>query len=330
MGKILVLGGAGYIGSHTVYELINQGFDVVVVDNLSTGFKKAVHSKAKFYEADIKDKKFLDDLFKSEKIDAVIHFAAFSQVGESMKDPLKYYYNNLYGTEVVVKSMVENNVKNMIFSSTAAVYGEPQQVPITEKQECKPTNCYGQTKLAVEQMLNWVFKAHDFNYVCLRYFNACGAYKTGVIGESHKNETHIIPLILKVALGQKEYISIFGTDYDTKDGSAIRDYVHVTDLANAHINAIKYLKNSGKSDVFNLGSGFGVSVKELIKVSEKVTKKKIAFKEEERRQGDPSVLLASCEKAKKTLNWQPEFTEIKSIVETAYNWHKNNLNGFCS
>ena len=238
---ILVLGGAGYIGSHTVYELIDAGREVVVADNLQTGFRAAVHPKAKFYQLDIRDKGALDTLFQAEHIEGVIHFAASSQVGESMSDPLKYYDNNLYGTMVLLKSMVEHGVDKIVFSSTAATYGEPERVPILEDDKTVPTNCYGNTKLSMEQMMGWVSKAHGLRYVALRYFNACGAHPSGAIGEAHNPETHLIPIILQVPLGQREAVSIFGDDYPTKDGTCIRDYIHVTDLAQAHILALDYL-----------------------------------------------------------------------------------------
>ncbi len=242
---ILVLGGAGYIGSHTVYELIEAGRDVVVADNLLTGFKAAVHPKARFYQLDIRDRGALDTLFQAEKIEGVIHFAASSQVGESMSNPLKYYDNNLYGTMVLLQSMVAHGVDKIVFSSTAATYGEPERVPILETDKTVPTNCYGQTKLAMEHMMSWVSKAHGLKYVALRYFNACGAHPSGKIGEAHDPETHLIPLILQVPNGQREKISVFGDDYPTKDGTCIRDYIHVTDLAQAHILALDYLLKGG-------------------------------------------------------------------------------------
>ena len=328
MSKVLVLGGAGYIGSHMVWELVEKKYEVVVLDNLSTGFKKAVHKKAKFYLGDVENKELLDYVFKTEKIDTVIHFAAFSQVFESMQNPLKYFKNNVCNSLVLLQSMVENKVKRIVFSSTAAVYGQVLNQPIKETAEKNPTNCYGETKLCVENMLKWTGLAENLNYVCLRYFNAAGAHENALIGESHRVETHLIPLILKVALKQKEYISVFGTNYNTKDGSAQRDYIWVLDLVRAHILAMKYLKNGGKNDVFNLGSGVKTSVLEVIKAAQEVTNCQIAVKKEEKRAGDPSVLVADFEKAKQILKWQPEVKDIKKIIETAYNWHKNNPNGF--
>ena len=227
---ILVLGGAGYIGSHTVYELIDNGYDVVVADNLETGFRKAVHPKARFYQGDIRDKEFCDHVFSSEKIDAVIHFAANSQVGESMVNPLKYYDNNLGGTRTMLQSMIEHGVKYIVFSSTAATYGEPERVPILETDPTHPTNCYGETKLSMERMFYWASVAHGIHFVALRYFNACGAHMSGKIGEAHNPETHLIPIVLQVPNGQRDHVSIFGDDYPTRDGTCVRDYIHKTTL----------------------------------------------------------------------------------------------------
>lgn len=320
---ILVLGGAGYIGSHTVYELIDNGEDVVIIDNLQTGHIEAVHPKAKFYKGDIRDKEFLDNVFQKEKIDAVIHFAASSIVGESMTNPLKYYDNNLLGTKVLLESMIEHKIGKIVFSSTAAVYGEPKNIPIVETDPTIPENTYGETKLAMEKMFKWVSKAHGLRYVSLRYFNACGAHISGKIGEKHNPETHLIPLILQVPNGKRGYISIFGDDYDTKDGTCIRDYIHVTDLAQAHILALKYLEQGGVSDIFNLGNGIGFSVKEVIETARKVTGHSIPAKIETRRTGDPAKLVASSKKAKEILGWKPEFTNLEQIISTAWNWHKN-------
>ena len=244
-----------------------RGREVVVADNLQTGFRAAVHPKAKFYQLDIRDKGALDTLFQAEKIDGVIHFAASSQVGESMSDPLKYYDNNLYGTMVLLRSMVEHGVDKIVFSSTAATYGEPERVPILESDKTNPTNCYGQTKLSMEQMMEWVSRAHGLRYVALRYFNACGAHPSGKIGEAHNPETHLIPIILQVPLEQREAVSIFGDDYPTKDGTCVRDYIHVNDLAQAHILALDYLINGGENNVFNLGNGVGFTVKEVVDVA---------------------------------------------------------------
>ena len=325
---VLVLGGAGYIGSHTVRALCDEGTDVVVVDNLVTGYKKAVDKRARFYEGDISDKEFLDDLFKKEKIDAVIHFAAFSLVGESVTNPLKYYKNNLCGTRVLVESMVENGIDKIVFSSTAATYGEPERVPIMETDRTEPTNPYGETKLAMEKMFKWTGEAHGLRFVSLRYFNACGADVSGEIGESHNPESHLIPLILQVPNGKRESISIFGNDYPTPDGTCIRDYIHVADLAQAHILAVKYLMNGGESNILNLGNGVGFSVKEVIETARKVTGHPIPAVETPRRAGDPAQLIASSAKAKEVLGWKPCHDSLEEIIASAWNWHKNHPNGY--
>lgn len=321
--SVLVLGGAGYIGSNTVYELIDNGEDVVVADNLQTGHMSAIHPKAKFYKGDIRDKEFLDNIFKTEKIDAVIHFAANSLVGESMTNPLKYYDNNLYGTMVLLKSMVENHIDKIVFSSTAAVYGEPENVPILETDKTVPTNTYGETKLAMEKMFKWTSQAHDLRFVSLRYFNACGAHENGKIGERHNPETHLIPLVLQVPNNQRSEIKIFGDDYNTPDGTCIRDYIHVKDLANAHILAVKYLRNGGKSDIFNLGNGIGFSVKEVIETARKVTNHSIPAQISPRRAGDPAQLVASSQKARDVLGWKPQYFELEKIISSAWNFHRN-------
>jgi len=325
---ILVLGGAGYIGSHTVYALIEAGRDVVVADNLLTGFQAAVHPKARFYQADIRDRKAMDKLFEAEQIEGVIHFAASSQVGESMSDPLKYYDNNLCGTACLLQSMVAHGVDKIVFSSTAATYGEPEQVPILEGDKTVPTNCYGETKLAMEKMMRWTSQAHGLRYVALRYFNACGAHPSGVIGEAHNPETHLIPLILQVANNKRQKISIFGDDYNTHDGTCIRDYIHVSDLAQAHILALDYLLGGGQNDVFNLGNGVGFTVKEVIDVARTVTGHSIPAEVSPRRAGDPAQLVASSEKAKTILGWNPQYADLHTIVSSAWTWHKNHPNGY--
>ncbi|MDO5389679.1 MAG: UDP-glucose 4-epimerase GalE [Eubacteriales bacterium] len=326
--KILVLGGAGYIGSHTVYELIDAGEEVVIADNLETGHIEAVHPKAKFYKGDIRDRAFVDSVFDNEKIDAVIHFAANSLVGESMVNPLKYYDNNLCGTKVLLESMVAHNIDKIVFSSTAATYGEPERIPIMEGDRTEPTNTYGETKLSMEKMFKWTGKAHGLRYVSLRYFNACGAHVSGQIGEAHKPETHLIPLILQVPLKQREHISIFGDDYDTKDGTCIRDYIHVTDLAQAHILAVKYLMAGNESNIFNLGNGVGFTVKEVIETARKVTGDPIKAAIEPRRAGDPAQLIASSEKARTILGWKPEHADLEEIIATAWKWHSTHPNGY--
>lgn len=325
---ILVLGGAGYIGSHTALELVKAGNEVVIADNLVTGYRKAIPEGAKFYEGDLRDSDFLDNLFHQENIDAVIHFAAYSLVGESVTNPLKYYDNNLYGTKVLLEAMVKNNVGKIVFSSTAATYGEPENIPILESDRTCPTNPYGETKLAMEKMFKWTAEAHGLRYVSLRYFNACGADESGTIGEAHNPESHLIPLILQVPNGKRETISIYGTDYDTPDGTCIRDYIHVTDLAQAHILAVQYLNNGGESDIFNLGNGVGYSVREVIETARKVTGHPIPATETSRRAGDPARLIASSEKAKSVLGWKPVHDSLEEIISSAWNWHKNHPNGY--
>lgn len=325
---ILVLGGAGYIGSHTVYELIDKGEDVVIIDNLETGYIEAVHPKARFYQGDIRDRVFLDGVFDKEKIDAVIHFAASSLVGESMTNPLKYYDNNLCGTKVLLESMVAHGLDNIVFSSTAATYGEPDSVPILESDKTEPTNTYGETKLSMEKMFKWTGKAHGLRYVSLRYFNACGAHESGKIGEAHNPESHLIPLILQVPNNQREAISVFGDDYDTKDGTCVRDYIHVTDLAMAHILAVDYLMKGNESNIFNLGNGIGFTVNEVIETARKVTGHPIKAVISPRRAGDPAQLIASSEKARTILGWNPKHADIEEIIESAWKWHKHHPNGY--
>ncbi|MED4920942.1 UDP-glucose 4-epimerase GalE [Weizmannia sp. CD-2023] len=326
--SILVLGGAGYIGSHAVYQLIDQKYDVVVIDNLQTGHRAAIHPKAKFYEGDIRDRAFMQEVFGKEKIDAIIHFAANSLVGESMEQPLKYFDNNVYGTQIVLEMMKEFHVPHIVFSSTAATYGEPERVPITETMPTVPTNTYGETKLTMEKMMKWCEKAYGIKYVALRYFNVAGARSTGEIGEDHHPETHLIPVVLETVLGKREAITIFGEDYDTKDGTCIRDYIHVEDLIDAHILALQYLQNGGASDVFNLGSSNGFSVKEIVDTVREVTGKGFNVKIGDRRAGDPSTLIASSEKAKRVLGWNPQKTDIRQIIKDAWNWHESHPNGY--
>lgn len=325
---ILVLGGAGYIGSHTVYALIERNQDVVVIDDMMTGHREAVHPRARFYQGDIRDKSFLNALFAKEKIEAVIHFAACSLVGESMSDPLKYYDNNSNGTKTLLESMVENNIDKIVFSSTAAVYGEPERVPIFEGDRTSPTNTYGETKLSMEKMFKWVENAHGIRYVSLRYFNACGAHPSGMIGEAHHPETHLIPLVLQVPNGQRASIGIFGDDYPTTDGTCVRDYIHVSDLADAHILALEYLNNGGKSDIFNLGNGIGFSVSEVVDTARKVTGHAIPAVVSERREGDPAQLIASSEKAERVLGWKPKNAKLDTIIASAWKWHKTHPNGY--
>ncbi|GAB2552119.1 UDP-glucose 4-epimerase GalE [Gracilibacillus alcaliphilus] len=326
--RTLVLGGAGYIGSHAVYQLIEQGHEVVVIDNLLTGHKEAIHPKASFYQGDIREIDFLRDVFSKESIDNVIHFAAHSLVGESMEQPLKYFDNNVYGTQVLLQAMTEFDIKHIVFSSTAATYGETAQVPITEMVPTNPTSTYGETKLTMEKMMKWTEIAHDIRFVSLRYFNVAGARSTGEIGEDHQPETHLIPIVLQVALGQRDHISIFGDDYNTPDGTCIRDYLHVEDLIDAHLLALQYLQDGGKSNIFNLGSSQGFSVKEIIDTARAVTKHDIPAQIAPRRAGDPSTLVAASDKAKSILGWKPSRTDIHRIIEDAWNWHQTHPAGY--
>ena len=326
--NILVLGGAGYIGSHTAKELIKAGHNTIIADSLVTGYKNAIPEQAKFYKGDLRDFDFLDNLFSSEKIDAVIHFAAFSLVGESVTDPLKYYDNNLCGTKVLLDAMVKHGIDKIVFSSTAATYGEPENIPILESDKTCPTNPYGETKLAMEKMFKWTAAAHGMRYVSLRYFNACGADESGEIGEAHNPESHLIPLVLQVPNGKRESVSIYGTDYDTPDGTCVRDYIHVTDLAEAHILAVEYLMKGGESNVFNLGNGVGYSVREVIETARKVTGHPIPAVEIPRRAGDPARLVASGEKAKTVLGWEPKITSLEDIIRSAWVWHSTHPNGY--
>lgn len=325
--SILVCGGAGYIGSHMVAELLENGQDVVILDNLEKGHRDALLG-GKLYIGDLRDKEILNKIFTENDIEAVIDFAAYSLVGESMTEPLKYFNNNVYGTISLLEAMKEHNVKYIVFSSTAATYGEPECVPILEDSKTIPTNAYGESKLLVEKILNWCDKAYGIKYTTLRYFNAAGAHINGKIGEDHSPETHLIPLILNVALGKRDEILIFGDDYDTKDGSCIRDYIHVSDLASAHSLALKRLMNGGESRIYNLGNGTGFSVKEMIDIARKVTGHEIPAKVAPRRAGDPAILIASSEKAMRELNWKPKFNSVETIIETAWNWHKNHPNGY--
>lgn len=325
---VLVCGGGGYIGSHCVYSLIDKKEEVVVVDNLQTGHLDAIHKEAKFYQGDIKDKDFLDKVFRENDIDAVMHFAANSLVGMSVKEPLHYYNNNVYGSLVLLETMERYHTKRIVFSSTAAVYGEPKNLPILEEDETAPTNPYGETKLAVEKMMRWADEAHGIKYIALRYFNVAGAHEKALIGEDHCPETHLIPLILEVPLNKREYITIFGEDYDTPDGTCIRDYIHVMDLVDAHILALDRLRGGCESTVYNLGNGEGFSVKEMIEAARKVTQHPIPAVVGKRREGDPSKLIASSEKARRDLGWQPRYTNIEDIIASAWRWHSKNPKGF--
>ncbi|MGG3564927.1 UDP-glucose 4-epimerase GalE [Neobacillus rhizosphaerae] len=319
---ILVVGGAGYIGSHLVKELVEKE-EVVVLDNLSTGHRAAVDSRAIFVKGDLGNEEDLQMVFRSYPIKAVMHFAAYSLVGESVVDPLKYYENNVAATLTLLKVMMKFNVKNFIFSSTAATYGIPEVELIDEMSATAPINPYGHSKLMVEKILADFSKAYGLNYVVLRYFNAAGAHKSAVIGESHDPETHLIPIVLQQLLGQREKVAVFGTDYDTPDGTCIRDYIHVTDLAEAHILALEALLTEKKSaEVYNLGNGLGYSVKEVIETCEKVTGVKANVEMADRRAGDPARLVASSQKILTELGWKAE-RNLEQIIADAWNWHKN-------
>ncbi|MEK4201679.1 UDP-glucose 4-epimerase GalE [Cytobacillus sp. FSL K6-0265] len=325
--SILITGGAGYIGSHTVSYFIEQNEDVTVVDNLQSGYRQSVRIED-FYHIDLRDKEALDKVFKTHNIEAVIHFAANSLVGESMEKPYEYYHNNVYGMMCLLDVMKDNNVRKIVFSSTAATYGEPKNIPILEDNETNPTNTYGETKLAMEKMMKWFDQGYGIKYVSLRYFNAAGAHGSGNIGEDHHPETHLIPLILQVPLGQRDKIYMFGDDYPTEDGTCIRDYIHVMDLAAAHYQALEYLRKDNPSEVFNLGNGNGYSVKEVIDMARQVTKHSIPAEVKGRRAGDPAVLIASLEKAKDILGWKPQFNSLEKIISDAWNWHRNNPDGY--
>jgi UDP-glucose 4-epimerase len=324
---ILVTGGAGYIGSHTVAELLKQREEVIVVDNLQKGHKQAVLGDV-FYEGDLRDRRFLDELFEKHRIEAVIHFAANSLVGESMEKPLEYYENNVIAAHTLASAMIQHGTKKIVFSSTAATYGEPKKSPIEESDLTEPTNPYGETKLAIEKMLHWCDGAYGLKSISLRYFNAAGAHPEGLIGEDHNPETHLIPIILQVALGQREFIHVFGDDYPTADGTCIRDYVHVMDLANAHWLALESLRRNEQSGVYNLGNGKGFSVKQVIEAVRKVTGHPIPTKISSRRVGDPAVLIASSEKIRTELNWDPQYNSLETMIESAWQWLKANPNGY--
>ena len=319
--KVLVVGGAGYIGSHMVKDLLDTNYQVITLDDLSTGHRELIPG-GEFIEGGLGDTDLLDTVFSTHDISVVMHFAAFSLVGESVQNPLKYYRNNMAATAELLDSMIRHNVKRFIFSSTAAVYGEPVDIPITETHPCTPTNPYGKSKIAVEGMLNDCDSAHGLKYISLRYFNAAGADKSGKIGERHRNETHLIPLVLEVAAGRREHIKIFGADYPTPDGTCIRDYIHVSDLSGAHLLALNALLSGGDSAVYNLGNNKGYSVREVIELARKVTGKPILAIEADKRPGDPAVLIASSDKIKEKLGWKPQYEDLETIIETAWKWHQ--------
>ena len=321
---ILVTGGAGYIGSHSVLTLQKAGYEVIVLDNLVYGHQDLVETvlKVKLIVGSTCDRSLLREIFATHQIDAVMHFAAYAYVGESVTQPAKYYNNNVVGTLTLLEAMLEANIHQFVFSSTCATYGVPDSVPITEDQSQNPINPYGATKLMVERILQDFSQAYDFRSVCLRYFNAAGADPEGNLGEDHHPETHLIPLVLQTALGHRESVSIFGTDYDTPDGSCIRDYIHVLDIAQAHILALEYLIDDGATDVFNLGNGSGFSVKEVIETARKITGKEIKVELSDRRPGDPPSLVGSGAKANKILGWQPAYSNLDDIISHAWQWHQ--------
>ncbi|MEY8662313.1 UDP-glucose 4-epimerase GalE [Ligilactobacillus faecis] len=327
--SVLVLGGAGYIGSHTVDRLVEQGQDVVVVDSLVTGHRKAVNEKAKFYQGDLADQAFMRKVFAENKdIDAVIHFAAYSLVAESMKDPLKYFDNNTAGMVKLLEVMNEVGVNKIVFSSTAATYGIPEKMPIMESDPQEPINPYGESKLMMEKIMRWADEAYGTKFVALRYFNVAGAKPDGSIGEDHGPETHLIPIVLQVAQGKRDKLQIFGDDYNTPDGTNVRDYVHPFDLADAHILAVDHLRAGNDSNAFNLGSSTGFSNLEIVEAARKVTGKEIPAEIAGRRGGDPDSLIASSTKAREVLGWEPKFDNIERIIETAWAWHSTHPNGY--
>lgn len=325
--RILVTGGAGYIGSHTVRMLEQSAGQVVVFDNLAKGHRQAVGTE-NFVEGDLFDTELLAATIRKHEIDAVVHFAAFSLVGESMVQPRAYYHNNVQGTLNLLNTMLDNGVNKLVFSSTAAVYGAPAEVPITEACATNPTNVYGRTKLMMEHIMSDYATAHGLNYIALRYFNACGAHPYGDIGEDHDPETHLIPLILQTCMGRRDSIKIFGSDYPTKDGTCVRDYIHVDDLAQAHVLALQALNDGRPSTVYNLGNGCGFSVREVIAAAERVTKRPVRREEAARRPGDPAVLIAGSGKIRAELGWQPQYRDIERIIETAWQWHQHHPDGF--
>lgn len=325
---VLVLGGAGYIGSHAVDRLITKGYDVAVVDNLVNGHRAAVNQQARFYEGDVRDAEFMDSVFTKENVEGVIHFAAFSVVPESMKNPLKYFDNNTAGMVKLLEVMAKHDVKWIVFSSTAATYGEPERVPIQESDPQVPTNPYGESKLAMEKIMHWSDVADGIKFVALRYFNVAGAKPDGSIGEDHQPETHLVPIILQVAAGERDQLQIFGDDYPTADGTNVRDYVHVVDLADAHILALEYLKQGYDSNAFNLGSSTGFSNRQMLEAAREVTGKEIPAVMAPRRAGDPSTLIAASDKAREILDWQPQYDDVKEIIKTAWNWKVNHPAGY--
>lgn len=322
MKNILVTGGAGYIGSHAVRLLAESGYNPIIVDDLSRGFEKLAQGR-QIIKGNIGDYSFLSSVFKKYDFDSVMHFAAFALVGESVKEPLKYFRNNTVSSINLIKVMLENRVTKLIYSSTAATYGEPLETPIKEDHPTNPINPYGESKLAFEKILEHTSQASDLRYATVRYFNVAGAHESGEIGEMHDPETHIVPLAIEAALKNREF-SIYGDDYDTKDGTCIRDYIHPNDLIKAHMLALEHIDKHGENKTYNMGNDEGFSVKEVLKAVEKVTDKKLKTRVIKRRPGDPAILVASSEKIKKELSWQPDYPDIAKIIDTAFKWHKNN------
>lgn len=328
--RVLVTGGAGYVGSHVVWDLVAAGDEPVVVDNLSKGHVKAIPTGVAWVEMDLADKEALDEVFDRYQPQAVMHFAGSSLVGESMREPEVYFRNNLCNGLQLLACMVQHKVDKLVFSSSAAVYGEPETVPITEEHPKRPTNPYGESKLFFEAILARFERAYGLRSMSLRYFNAAGAHPSGMIGEDHTPETHLIPIILQTALGEREELAIFGTDYPTDDGTCVRDYVHVCDLSAAHLLALQALAEGASSDVFNLGNGQGFSVRQVLNVAEKVVGRPIPTRLAERRPGDPATLVASAQKAQRILGWLPQHTDIQEIVASAWSWHRKRPEGYGS
>lgn len=323
--KILVVGGAGYIGSHMVKLLSLSGKDVVTLDNLSRGYRDAV-KYGEFVEGDLGDINTLDTLFNNHKIDAVIHFAAFIEVGESVIKPAMYYHNNVVNTQVLLDAMVRHNISDFIFSSTAAIFGEPEYSPIDEAHNKEPINPYGRSKLIVEQLLNDYDKAYGLKSTCLRYFNAAGADPDGELGERHNPETHLVPLVLQAASGRRQNIKIFGNDYPTDDGTCVRDYVHINDLCDAHSLALKRMQETGQSAAYNLGNGNGFSVQQVVDIAKQVTGKDFTVVADKKREGDPAVLVADARLARAELGWTPNYDKLETIIQSAWRWEQNFLN----
>ncbi len=325
--RILVTGGAGYIGSHVVKELLTAGHSLLTLDNLATGHRASLVG-GKFIECDLKNKKRLQEIFEQFQPQALIHLAADSLVGESVERPQQYYHNNLLGSINLLDVMLDYGLKKIVYSSTAAVYGEAQEIPLREDSPTNPTNPYGRSKLYFTRIMQDYERAYGLRFISLRYFNASGADPSGRMGEDHNPETHLIPIVLERALGLREELVVFGTDYQTRDGTCIRDYIHVSDLARAHLLAVEALAKGHSGAIYNLGSGTGYSVQEVIETAREITGSKIPCREGDRRPGDPPVLIASSELIKKELGWQPEYQDLKLMIETAWRWHRNNPQGY--